>query len=611
MQSLDDIVLIQLDFGDPDSAFFPLAAITLASFLKSADFSASVFDFNIQRLHASRSSQDARSLIPFSKLNIYGITVYYGMILQALRVARYLKKRDPKCCVILGGPGLFSFEHDIIRRFSPLTDIIVIQEGVESLVDILGSIRKDGRLPKSVRGTVRWDSDKQCIDEGEPRPLLANLDDWPLPDYTLIDVPIYLQHQEIKEVPILVGTGCPFSCSFCSTCNFWRHTYRAKSPHRILREMELLHRSYGVSAFSLIHDNIFPSSSVMDRFNKALRDDRRFTWSASLRLDVVEQQTPRRLSEAGCRGLTIGIETASIGQQKKIGKSLDLSGLDATVEAFGKYGIELHLGFMLDLPQSTREDNEETVSLAFRLMSRYDRVFAKVRILYFLNGSQVFNLRKQFVRNISKDIGELIAECAKYVPRTIWRMSQEAAISPLRLMEIIYSKSKGHPLKRTPSDLALAINQVTLDMVEPNQIRAEELDANPAGDADRPPLEPGFSPVSSLFDPIDCVDYKILRLERGYNKNQPTADFSMSFFLFAVWPDLTPVLSRVSEAVAVTLEVVADTPGRSLLHTLISLPFRPGFINLVRTDSGYKNTVSSLWVSKRLFYRRNACLNMS
>ncbi len=437
LDEVSDVVLIQLDFNDPISAFFPLAAITLASFLKANCFSTEIFDFNIQRLHYKRSHKEACLFVPKARLGIYGITVYFGMLAQALRVAKKIKKQYPGCMIIFGGPGLFEIERDVLKRFGLFVDMIVSREGVQTLVEAMNSVKNMGSLPANLPGTFVWQSG--CIVEGPPRPLLENLNAWPIPDYGLIDFSIYLQHQEISEIPILAGTGCPFSCSFCSTCSFWGHQCRSKSPQRILYEMELLNRCYGTVSFSLIHDNLFSNNSFLQRFLMFFRaHNKKFTWSSSMRWDMINRQTINSLAEINCRGLTVGIETISDLGQKRIGKNLNLKQLENTIRLFEKHDIELHLGFVLDLPMSSREDNEMIVSQAFRLMSTFSNVDAKLTPVRFLNGSRIFKDRKQFSRTIPIILEKFLFLCTRHLPRTIWQLSNRTSISPLRIIEILH-----------------------------------------------------------------------------------------------------------------------------------------------------------------------------
>ena len=93
-------------------------------------------------------------------------------------------------------------------------DFIGIGEGENSIINIykkLIHIKDDKNI---VNGLV-YRIGNEIIDGGEPK-LLQDLDDLPMLEYEGFNI------SSNKCLPIDVGRGCPFSCSFCSTQKFWK-----------------------------------------------------------------------------------------------------------------------------------------------------------------------------------------------------------------------------------------------------------------------------------------------------------------------------------------------------------------------------------------------------
>jgi len=48
--------------------------------------------------------------------------------------------------------------------------------------------------------------------------------------------------------------GCPATCNFCNTPEFWGTSIRFRSADSVLREMRLLRQQYGLTYFSFRDD---------------------------------------------------------------------------------------------------------------------------------------------------------------------------------------------------------------------------------------------------------------------------------------------------------------------------------------------------------------------
>src|SRR5262249_11540905 len=144
--------------------------------------------------------------------------------------------------------------------------------------------------------------------KGQPRrtpnaAVIKDLDALPTPAYHLTG--------ELRGAPratLEMGRGCPFSCTFCSTNDFFRRNFRLRSPERILQDMRSLAVAYGVSDFDLIHDMFTVDKRRVVVFCKAMiASGEKFTWACSARTDCVDEELLELMAEAGCQGLFFGI----------------------------------------------------------------------------------------------------------------------------------------------------------------------------------------------------------------------------------------------------------------------------------------------------------------
>jgi hypothetical protein len=98
-----NIVLIQVPFKSQEFLDVPFACLSLGSYLLEQNHSCTIFDFNLsaykeQKLSAykeQKSLPDALADIPISKLGLYGISFYNDQVEDVVRVAEFLKVREP------------------------------------------------------------------------------------------------------------------------------------------------------------------------------------------------------------------------------------------------------------------------------------------------------------------------------------------------------------------------------------------------------------------------------------------------------------------------------------------------------------------------------------
>lgn len=96
-------------------------------------------------------------------------------------------------------------------------------------------------------------------------------------------------------------------------------------------------------------------------------------WWAESRLDL-DLNLLEFMSEAGCRGLSVGLETGSPRILKSIHKNVTLDMLDDLAAKCDSLDIWLDLFLMFSIPDETPEDMQMTMNLVRRLLKRYERV---------------------------------------------------------------------------------------------------------------------------------------------------------------------------------------------------------------------------------------------
>jgi radical SAM superfamily enzyme YgiQ (UPF0313 family) len=283
-------------------------------------------------------------------------------------VTRLIKERAPRVITVLGGPYATASTRTVMR--DPTVDYVVVGEGEITFYELLESIR-GGNEPGSVAG-ILYRRDGQVV-ETPARPTIADLDQLPLPSWDRIDMEAYEAHRSTQRFTdgrwavFYTSRGCPFKCTYCH--DVFGKKFRARSPEKVIEEMELLIERYGVRSFQF-YDDIF-------NFNKArvleiCRCIREKGWKIDLqfpngvRADMMDAEILQAMRSAGTYRLSYAIESASPRIQKNIRKHLKLEKMKQLIADTEEAGILVHGFFMLGFPGETREEVLSTVKFALQ-----------------------------------------------------------------------------------------------------------------------------------------------------------------------------------------------------------------------------------------------------
>lgn len=369
----------------------PLGILCLAAVLEPAGYDITLIDPNM--LIAEGKTQvkegfekDVAAYIAGQKLDFAGFSTITNTYHHTLRIASELRKLDSKIPIALGGPQATHTDMKTLEAFDAV-DVIVRGEGELAILDLLRAI-ENGSPMENVPGITYRKSGE--IVRNEDAPLIDDVNDLPFPAYHLYPV-------AGKEGVFLdAGRGCPYHCSFCSTCVFWKRRYRQKDPVRIADEMYILKKGYGVKSVDFTHDLFTLNRENIRELCKILRKRKiNLSWTCSTRIDCVDKELLKLMNKAGCRKIFYGIESGSERMQEVIGKKIDLTkveeGVDDTVES----GIQTVLSFIIGFPEETEEDVKKTVDMAIDLLGRSPLVEnSQIHLLAVTNETELWNKYK-------------------------------------------------------------------------------------------------------------------------------------------------------------------------------------------------------------------------
>ena len=289
-----------------------------------------------------------------------------------LRIAEGLHQARPDVRILLGGPQASAVDVPTLRNF-PFVDFVVRFEAEESLPHLLRALEHGEDLSKVNGITYRHGSE---ILRTESAPVIADLDALPLPAYEH-----YPYLEKARYIPLELGRGCPYACTFCSTNEFFRRRFRLKTPSLIVEQMTQLKAQYGIAIFDLIHDMFTVNRKKVVEFCQALLEsDEKFHWNCSARTDRVDDELLALMEKAGCRGIFFGIETGSERMQQIVKKRIVLSDAMARIRTASELGMQTAVSLITGFPDETNEDFHDTVDFFVKSL-RFENATPQLHIL--------------------------------------------------------------------------------------------------------------------------------------------------------------------------------------------------------------------------------------
>lgn len=181
-------------------------------------------------LHYADVETTAAAIIDFGA-DIVGFSTFIWSFEFSLAVATLVRQRKPDCLIVFGGPSArpSMFELRRYRECSSLVDVLVINEGEETFVEIVSSPKRDRDSLIKLKGVSlfrggQWTSHT-------PRPL-GDLNLLPSP-YEMGLVP------EGGLAMLQTYRGCPFTCSFCEW-GVLESPKRVRTTENLVREFEAM-----------------------------------------------------------------------------------------------------------------------------------------------------------------------------------------------------------------------------------------------------------------------------------------------------------------------------------------------------------------------------------
>lgn len=371
----DNIALIT--FYDLDS----FAIHTLHSVLKVAGFNIhSIFfkSLNINSTADFSTNDEVITLIKLlKKINpiIVGISFRSTFFKLASQITKEIRN-NLDTLIIWGGI------HPTIKPDQCLetADIVCIGEGEGAIVDLATKLLQKEEIDNIPNLWIKKDNK---IIKNDSRLLIQDLDSLPFPDF-LPDNKYFIQGSSAlplsppsqrTDYSIMTSRGCPFSCTYCynniaKKINKDKGKYvRRRSVENVMEELNQAKANFKNLLYISFLDDLFTFDiDWIKKFHGRYKKEITLPFYCHIHPRFADEEMIALLKDAGCAGMTMGIQTGSEESRYKYFERFETN--DQIIESaqiLYKYKINCTYDLIMDNPFETDKHKRETFELLLQL----------------------------------------------------------------------------------------------------------------------------------------------------------------------------------------------------------------------------------------------------
>ena len=335
---------------------------------------------NLNNDYEMLPTKKLKRMVMTFKPDVIGFTIMchtYNIALSLIADLRNYYHRP----VIIGGVQVAVDQEQILIR-SPGTDYVMVGEAEDSINLFLDAIKRRSGF-ENVPGLIFRKKNK-IMKSRIPKGFINDLNTTPIPDYGLFGI------KQMDNYLMITSRGCPFNCIYC----FHDHerTWRKQSVDKTIKEIKIAIEKYKSKTFVIVDQCFNLNVKYVEEFcDKLIAEKLKISWVANgIRADRLPLYLVKKMKQAGCIKVILGIETLVPEIFKNIKKGEQIEDIVKSVQTLKKCGIRVKGNFIIGLPGDTYSRTMENFKKA-RSLKLDEESWA---VLLPMPGTEVFNWAK-------------------------------------------------------------------------------------------------------------------------------------------------------------------------------------------------------------------------
>jgi len=302
---------------------------------------------------SGKSRKEVLDYLRTQEAEVIGVSMFTFNRKRSVELLKLAREAHPRAVLLAGGPHPTHLAWEVFEE-CPALDAIVKGEGEGPLLNVV----------EHLQAGEPWRQTPGLILRGGENPAQP-----PLEDLDSLGLPVEHFEADFMDDPerlayLSSSRGCPATCTFCNTPEFWGSKIRFRSAASVLREMALLRERHGLIYFSFRDDTFTARKSRTLDLAEGIRASHLHPlWNCQSRVNLVDEERLVALKRAGCEFIQFGVEHASERVLQLLDKGVKPDQARRALALTRKVGLNLGIYLITGIPGETWADVEASAAL--------------------------------------------------------------------------------------------------------------------------------------------------------------------------------------------------------------------------------------------------------
>ena len=357
----------QFQYFNNPTFIFPVVLGTAATILKKEGYNILWRDFIAEGLKEDFFFE----YIEIERPNLFVFETKTPVIKLHWDLINKLKERFPDMKIAICGDHVTFLPEETLQNSK--ADYVIVGGYFDfAILELCNALAEKKEIPKGI-----WHrKDNKIINNGKYE-FKGRLDDAPFIDRELTKNELYQKEYNLKGRPfayIMSARDCWWNkCKFC----VWNHTlypkgtYRNRTPENVFEEVKLLVDNGIKEIFD--DAGTISTGDWLKKFCGLMIEsgyNKKVMFSCNMRFGAVNEEEYKLMKKAGFRLLKFGLESGNQKTLDRLDKGTSVEVIEESCKLAKKSGLMPHLTMMTGYFWETREDANNTLKLAKKLMTK-------------------------------------------------------------------------------------------------------------------------------------------------------------------------------------------------------------------------------------------------
>ncbi len=186
-----------------------------------------------------------------------------------------------------------------------------------------------------------------------------NPEQWGFTNSKQVPIKKYFEMEGKEQVVVTLVRGCPYNCMYCNAVSYYGKKERKRPIDSVINYIN--NSPYNLYKFFAPNFTL-DEKYALEFCDALISNKKKIKWSCTTRPDLLQnEELIKKMAEAGCYKIAIGIESIEQEDLDSINKRYDRKNIIKGIELLKKYNIEYKALIMFGLPEQTKESIKYTL----------------------------------------------------------------------------------------------------------------------------------------------------------------------------------------------------------------------------------------------------------